>query len=215
VRVTGIDFDEFFYNQQPIWDSKVWRYLFMLGVLLSALLLVKIGLSGYGWLRRTLGERKLTPLAAFYGVGTVVFVVSLAFTGDLYDRYILPFLPFFILFVARGASSWGRLAWAYSIAGLALLGTFTLMAKADHMEHNSVRWEAAAWVEARTGAVKAGWNWNHWGHKDSETYIVDDLPVDGFRVEKEFPYTCRLCGFTTRYVLAQAKSDAPPLPVAP
>jgi hypothetical protein len=34
-------------------------------------------------------------------------------------------------------------------------------------------------------------------------------------VEKRFPYTCRLCGFTTRNVLAQARKDMPPVPTEP
>jgi hypothetical protein len=215
VRVTGVDFDEFFYTQQPIWDAKVWRYLHLFGVLLAAFLSTAIFIAFYGWLRAFRPQQGLTPLAGFYFLGAVVFAASLALPGDYFDRYSLAFTPFFIVFVVRGAPQWDKWAWRYSLTGLILLATFTLLAKADHMEHNRVRWEAAAWVEERTGEVKAGWNWNHWGHADSESYRVDDLPTEGFRVERRFPYTCRLCGFTTRYVLAQARSDMPPLPPGP
>ena len=96
-----------------------------------------------------------------------------------------------------------------------MLVAFSVLAQADNVEHNNTRWEAGRWMEARTGAVRVGWNWDHWGHQDSETYAVSDVPIDGFRVDRVFPYTSRLSGFTTRYVLAQSRADMPPLPASP
>jgi hypothetical protein len=139
---------------------------------------------------------------AFYLLGAITFVVSLAFPGDLFDRYLLAYIPFLIVFVVRTSGEWGRAAWTYSLLALTLLATFTVLAI----------WQAATWMEQRTGQVRAGWNWTHLGHNDSESYLVDDVIADGFRLERDFPYTCRLCGFTTRDVLAQSRADMPPLP---
>ena len=46
----------------------------------------------------------------------------------------------------------------------------------------------------------------------SEWGAIADLPLPGFRVEARFPYTSRLSGLETRYVLAQSKIDRPALP---
>jgi len=212
IQLDGIDFDEFAYPQQPVWSMEAWRALFMFGVLLSVLLWAGMTSRFRGWLRSLRRRPSLSPLAGVYLFGALMFVVSLAFPGDLFDRYTLGFVPFFILFVVRGSSEWGRRAWIYSLAALAIVGVFSVLANADYMDHNSTRWRAAHWMEARVGAVGAGWNWDHWGHQDSDTYRILDIPIDGFRTERQFPYTCRLCGFTTRYVLAQSRADMPPLP---
>ena len=142
----------------------------------------------------------------------MIFLISLAFPGDMFDRYVLGFLPFLIMFVVRGSTQWGKLAWGYSIIALLVISIFTVLAKADHMDQIRTRWAAGLWMESKVGAVQVGWNWEQWGHATSETYLVTGVPVDGFRVERRFPYTCRLCGFTTRYVLAESRNDMPPLP---
>ena len=214
IRQGGIDFDEFGYTQEQIWSPEAWRLIWVFGVALGILLLAKMSSSLVAWSKEVWRWRAeaVSPLAGFYLLGFLLFVGLAAIPGDVFARYVLAFVPFVILFVVRGARQWGRLAWAYSVAALAVLATFTVLAKADHVEHQNTRWEAGLWMEERVGAVRVGWNWSHWGHMDSETYLVADTPVDGFRVERQFPYLCRLCGFTTRYVLAQSRADMPPLP---
>ncbi|HUS14083.1 MAG TPA: glycosyltransferase family 39 protein, partial [Chloroflexia bacterium] len=212
VRVTGLDFDEYGYVQQPVWSPEVWRALFMTGVALVSGLLAALSSRFWDGIRGRSWRRGLPASAALYGLGLLTCGVTLGLAGDLFDRYVIAYLPFLILFVVWGAASWGRRGWAYSLAALLLLGTFSVAAKADQMEHNRTRWAAAAWMEARVGAVRAGWNWDHWGHQDSDQYAVSDVPLDGFRVEQQFPYLSRLSGFRTRYVLAQARADMPPVP---
>lgn len=216
-RLNGIDFEEFYYPQEKVWTPEAWRAIWVVGVVLGALLMAKMASGFLYWLRslwRTKGAA-LSPLTAFYVTGLAIAIASIAFPGDTYPRYVLGYVPFAIIFVLRGAKEWGRLAWGYSIAALVVLATFSLLARADYAEHMRVRYDAALWMEARTGEVRAGWNWNKWGHPDSQIYVVSDLPEPGFRVEKSLPYTCRLCGFTTRYVLAQARADLPPTRVYP
>ena len=157
-------------------------------------------------------RRSQEPAAAIYLLGALIFVASVAFPGDLYDRYALGFLPFLILFVARNSNNWSRPGWMYSVAALALMAAFTLLAKADQMEHMTVRWEAARWMEGRVGGVQVGFDWEHWGGTRSDAYRVGDAPQEGFRTERTFSYRCRLCGSTTRRVYVQSRADAPPLP---
>jgi 4-amino-4-deoxy-L-arabinose transferase-like glycosyltransferase len=228
IKTDAIDFDEFGYAQEPVWTMEAWRAIWVVGATLGVVLLAKIAWALWDWLRALFeaatakvrkrkdgakdNPKSLEPIAAFYLLGAMIFVVSLAFPGDMFDRYILGFLPFLILFLVRGCAQWGRLGWGYSIAALLIIASFTILAKADHMDQMRTRWEAGLWMEARVGAVQVGWNWDHWGHATSDVYLVTGVPVDGFRTERQFPYLCRLCGFTTRYVLAQSRLDTPPIP---
>lgn len=218
-RLNGIDFEEYYYPQQKVWTEEAWRAIWVLGVVLGAVLMAKVTSGIFDWLRtiwRKERSEALSPVTAFYFVGAIMAFVSIAFPGDPFPRYALGYTPFVILFMVRGAKQWGRVAWGYSIVALALLAAFSVLARADYADHMKVRYYAAMWMEARTGQVRAGWNWNHWGHPDSETYVVSDiLEGQNFGVVKLFPYTCRLCGFSTRYVLAQARLDMPPVPSEP
>ena len=225
LRVGGIDFFE--YHQEPIWTPEVWRTLVVIGAALSVPILAKITSSildfGFWILDFSRGESKIqnpkskigsSPLAGFYLTGALVFLVSLAFLGDLFDRYILGFIPFVIVYLLRGSKEWGRAAWVYSVGACVLLLTFSLVAKADFVDHNNARWEAARWLSARAPLpVQMGYDWNNWAQAHStQRYEVSDLPVDNFRIERTIPYLSRLSGFTTRYVLAQSSITAQPLP---
>ena len=145
-------------------------------------------------------------------MGIAIFVVSLAFLGDFYDRYSLGFVPFVILFLVRASSTWGRIAWTYSVVALVLLGSFTLLLKADFVDHDIARWQAAAWLQARAPVtIQVGFDWNGWYGFSGQQNEVADMPIEGYRVEKAFPYFSRLDGFTTHYVLAQSRADLQPL----
>ena len=189
-RLNGVDFEEFYYTQQKVWSEEAWRAIWALGVLLGALLMAKLTSGLFDW-ARTLGRRNwaraLTPVTAFYFVGALMAFVSIAMPGDTFPRYALGYTPFVILFMMRGAKRWGRAAWAYSLVALALVGGFGVLGRADYADHMQARYDAALWMEARTGQVRAGWNWNHWGHADSDTYLIGDLLADNFRVERRFP----------------------------
>jgi hypothetical protein len=218
LRVGGIDF--FQYRQEPIWTPEAWRAIWMVGLLVAALLVAKMTSGLFDWLKLQRNREPLPPLAALYVLGAMIFVVSLAFAGDVFDRYILGFLPFLILFVVRGSLTWGRSAWAFSLLTLAILAAFTLLAKADQIEHDNVRWQAGQWMAQRVGLLHAGYDWDYWMGVSTGVYEVTDVHIDipgipPFRSEHQFPYFCRLCGFTTRYVLAEARSDTPPLPTGP
>jgi 4-amino-4-deoxy-L-arabinose transferase-like glycosyltransferase len=217
IRRGGIDFFE--YPQEPIWTSEIWRLIWVLGLGLGALILAKLSDSLIDWTQSRWQNRRaresLSPAVGFYLLGALTFVISMAFPGALFDRYILAFIPFLILFLVRGSATWGRLAWTYSIAALAVLVTFTLLAQADFVDHNNARWRAAGWMIAHTGAVHVGFDYNNSHGPSSDTYFISDIPTLGTRVERVFPYFSRLGGFTTRYVLAQARTDMPPLPVLP
>jgi hypothetical protein len=213
LRVGGIDFFE--YTQERIWTPEAWRALYMLGLGLAALLLAEMSSRLWDWRRGPRRAGSLSLLVAVYALGALLLVVSLAFPGDLFDRYVLSFVPFVILFVVAGAARWGRRAWGYTLVAFLLLATFSVLAKADHVDHANARWQAGRWMQARVGQVHVGFDWNNWMGGGSPVYQVADVPLDGFRIEQQFPYQCRLCGFTTRYVLAQAQADQPPLPTAP
>ena len=81
-----------------------------------------------------------------YLLGGMIFLISVLFLGDAYDRYMFHFLPFLLLFVVRGAASWTRRGWAYSLVALALIASFTVLAKADNIDQNNARWTAAQWL---------------------------------------------------------------------
>jgi 4-amino-4-deoxy-L-arabinose transferase-like glycosyltransferase len=211
VTVNALDFVVLGYVQQPVWTMEAWRGIFLLGAALAGGLLAAITWALLDWGRSRPFRRPPEPAAALYLLGGLIFVASVAFPGDLFDRYVLGFLPFLILFVARNSNAWSTLGWTYSVAGLAVVGMFTLLAKADHMEHMNARWTAARWMESRVGGVQVGFDWEHWGGTTSDAYRVGDAPRDGFRTEQTFSYLCRLCGRSPREVFAQSRSDAPPL----
>jgi hypothetical protein len=236
IRMGGIDF--FQYHQEQIWTPEVWRVLWGLGVLATVFLLAKLTSdlwdgakqlriadlfaslrASFGfWTRSQSTIHKpqsaspINPVVACYLLGLLIFGISLGLTGDLFDRYTLAFLPFVILFVVRGAAEWGRWAWGYSVVALVLLAGFTLLAKADQVDHDNARWQAAQWLAARAGPIHAGFDWNNWVGSVNEAYQISDVPLPSFRVEHQFPYTSRLAGFTTRTVLAESRADVPPLP---
>jgi hypothetical protein len=135
--------------------------------------------------------------------------------GDSYDRYLLGYLPFLLLFVVSASGRWKCTAWAYSLTALVLIAGFTLLAKSDHIDHNDARWDAGKWLYDRTGGIHGGYDWDNWNHNRNDDYKIADYPLDGYRVEKRFPYYSRLGGFTTRYVIAQSRNNKPPLPFRP
>ncbi|MDQ6693451.1 MAG: glycosyltransferase family 39 protein [Chloroflexota bacterium] len=206
MRVGGIDFFE--YHQQAIWSPEVWRALYIFGSVLGALLLAKACDSLLDWA----GKRPLAfrPDAGFYMVGLAIAVVTVAASGAIYDRYVLGFGAFMILFAVREACSWGRIAWGYSLAALVVLSLFSVTLKADAMDHTNARFLAGYWFQARGASAMSGLDWNRGLYYSNPEHIVTDLPVPGFRTDATFPYTSRLSGFTTRYVLAQTRTDLPP-----
>ncbi len=209
VRTDGIDFFE--YQQQPIWSPETWRALWAPGLGLGIVLLARLTSSLRDWLKARIEHVPLSPLVGFYLVGISTVVVSLAFPASLFDRYVLAFLPFVILFVVRGSPNWGRVAWTYSIVTFVLIAAFTLLAKADAVEHDNARWQAAQWLAARVGRLHGGYDWDNWMGGRNDAYPIADVQLPGYRVERRFPYTSRLSGFDTRYVLAQARADVPPI----
>jgi 4-amino-4-deoxy-L-arabinose transferase-like glycosyltransferase len=212
LREGGIDF--FQYRQALIWSPEAWHLLLVLGLILGVLLLAKMTDSLITWLRAWWRERDLSPLSGVYLTGLATFGVTLALGGDFYDRYLLGFVAFVILFVVRGAAGWSRRAWAYTLVVFALWAGFSVLLRADSIDHDNARWQAALWLSARAGPVQMGFDWNNVYPAGNGTYEITDVPIAGFRTEARFPYTSRLSGFSTRYVLAQARADRPPLPAA-
>lgn len=210
LREGGIDF--FQYRQAPIWSPEAWHLLFLLGLILGIILLAKITDSLIDWLREWWQGRPLSPLGGVYLAGLATFGVTLALGGDFYDRYLLGFVAFVILFVVRGATGWSRRAWAYTLVVFALWAGFSVLLKADSIDHDNARWQAGHWLAARAEPVQMGFDWNNVNPAGNGTYEITDVPIAGFRTEAQFPYTSRLSGFSTRYVLAQARADLPPLP---
>jgi hypothetical protein len=212
LRIGGIDFYQ--YAQEPIWTPRVWWVLWVIGVVLGVLLVAKLsdGLLDWVQARRQAPREPLSPLAALYLLGLLIFGASVAFAGLFFDRYALAFLPFVILFVVRGAREWSDLAWAYSLAALLVLAVFTGLLKTDQIAHAAARWEVAQWVQARSGGVHVGWDWDHWVPGGvNKSYQVSDVEVPGFRTDYRLPYRSLLSGGTTRYVLGQAQDHLPPL----
>ncbi len=210
LRVGGIDFFE--YDQQAIWSPEAWHLVWLVGVGLGVLLLAKMTAVLFPWFKAKAQGEPLKPLSAFYLLGFLTFVASVALPGAFFDRYGLGFLPFLILFVVRGSKSWSKWAWRYSVAAFALLALFSVLLKADSVSHDNARWQAGQWVYQRSGGLHGGYDWDNWVGGRNDAYQIADKPLDGYRIEKTFPYTSLLSGFATRYVYAQTHSDLPPLP---
>ncbi|MGI8589272.1 MAG: glycosyltransferase family 39 protein [Chloroflexia bacterium] len=210
VRVEGFAFFE--YQQQALWNPEAWRLIFVLGTALGVLLLAKVSDGFLDWLQNRGQYGRLTPLTGVYLVGLAVFVASLALPGDFFDRYLLGFVPFVILFVVRGAAGWSRWAWRYTVAALTIWALGVILLQGDFIDHDNARWQAGQWLAARVQPVHVGYDWDNIRGSGNGTYEVADVPLPGFRVEERFPYTNRLSGFATRYVLAEARTDQPPLP---
>jgi 4-amino-4-deoxy-L-arabinose transferase-like glycosyltransferase len=212
LRIGGIDFYD--YQQEPLWTPQIWWALWVIGVVLGVLLVAKISDGLLDWVQgqRQTPREPLSPLAALYIVGLLIFLATVAFAGTFFDRYALAFLPFVILFVVRGAREWGDLAWAYSLAALLVVAVFAGLLKTDQIAHANARWEVAQWVQARSGGVHAGWEWDHWVPGGvNKSYQVSDIEVPGFRTDYRLPYRSLLSGGATRYVLGQAENHLPPL----
>jgi hypothetical protein len=212
LRVGGLDFYQ--YEQEPLWTPQVWWVIWVIGVVLGVLLVAKLSDGLLDWVQARRKDRRapLAPLTALYLLGLLLFVVPLLFAGQFTDRMVLLFLPFVILFVVRGAREWGDLAWIYSVGALLVLAVFSGLLKTDQIAHANARWEAAQWVQARSGGVHAGWEWDHWvPGGPNKSYQVSDVPVAGFRADYSLPYRSLLSGNTTRTVLGQAESHLPPL----
>jgi 4-amino-4-deoxy-L-arabinose transferase-like glycosyltransferase len=212
LRLGGIDF--FQYEQQPIWTALAWRWLWVAAVGLAALLLAKCADGLMDWGRSLRRRAPLTPLAAFYGVGLATFIISVVFTGGFFDRYLLGFLPFVLMFLIRGTPAWGKLAWGYSLLAVGALACFSLLLKADMVSHDAARWQAAAWLLPKTGGLglHGGFDWDNWRPPANPNYQISDLRTEGFRTEQRFPYVSLLSGGTTRYVLAEVLATLPLLP---
>jgi hypothetical protein len=212
LRVGGLDFYQ--YEQEPIWTPQIWWVVWVIGMVLGVLLLAKLSDGLLDWVqarRRAPGE-PLPPLTALYLLGLLLFIATVAFAGQFADRLALAFLPFVILFVVRGAREWGDLGWIYAVGALLVLAVFTGLLKTDQIAHANTRWEVAQWVQARSGGVHVGWDWDHWVPGGvNKSYQVSDLPVTGFRTDYRLPYRSLLSGGTTRYVLGQAQDHLPPL----
>jgi hypothetical protein len=209
VRTGGIDFYE--YHQQPIWSHEAWHVVYLLGMVLGALLLAKMTDALLDWGRGLVRRQPLTPLPGVYLTGFAIFVTTLALSGAVYDRYVIAFGAFVILFAVRGSREWGRVAWGYSVAALVIVALFSVLLKADAMDHTNARWEAGSWFGARGAAPMVGLDWNRGLFISNPQFVVTDVELPGYRTEARFPYTSRLSGFATRYVLAQSRADMPPL----
>lgn len=210
IRVEGINFFE--YRQVPIWTPEGWRALWVGGFVLAVLLLAQWSSGLAAWLRARPWRAPLPLALAFYGLGALIFVASLAFPGDLYDRYILAFLPFAILAVVQRAGRRGRRAWAGVGAGLVVFALVTVLLKADAIDHDNARWQAGQWMFSRVHGGHVGYDWDNWIGNPVSEYEVTDVPIEGYRTEMRFPYTSRLEGGITRAVLVQARADQPPMP---
>lgn len=210
VRLEGFAFFE--YQQEGLWTSEAWWLIFVAATALGVLLLAKMSSGVLDWWQNRGQTGRLTPATTIYLAGMTVFVASLALPGDYFDRYLLGFVAFIILFVVRGAITWGRWTWRYAAGTLAVWALVNILLQADFIEHDNARWQAGQWLAARVQPVHVGYDWDNVRGFGDGTYEVADGPLPGFRVEARFPYTSRLSGLTTRYVLAQARTDQPPLP---
>ena len=209
LRVTGFDFFE--YHQAGLWPPAVWQAIFAGATVLGILLAAAISSAFLDWLRAwRRGEP--APLAGVYLAGFGIFGASLALPADFFDRYVLGFLPFAILFVMRGARGWGRWAWRYSVAAAVVWGLGAVLLQADYLDHDTARWQAADWLAARVQPVQAGFEWGNTRGYGNGNYEVADYVLPGFRVEAAFPYTSRLSGFAPRSVYAEVRAGLPPLP---
>ncbi len=242
--LTRRGFDFFVYYSPISMSDGFWDALFIFGLALGLLLFARLsdGLTDalLTWLPPHSKKRKaqepesansatssvtlprrqrLPPITFIYLFGLLTALVTFAFTGVIFDRYLLAFIPMLIIFALRGCPSWGRLAWSYVIAGTIFLAVASVLLQADYNDHATARWQvgqALLTAEVMPTAVSLGFEWEVWykaPYQASNRYIVTEQSPSGYRLLRSYPYYSRLGGFTNRYVGVWVRDDVSPPPL--
>ncbi len=195
------------YVAPPVLTDAGWNGLLLLGGGLGVLLLAQLTADGLEWWPRFVADRRQTgPVIFIYILGLLIFIVTYAFNGLSFDRYILGYLPLLLIFLLRGGAGWGRWAWGYLLAGLLLLGIGGVLMQADYADHNTARFAAADWLLAQGVAPRDIWldsEWARWyqlGGEGGQQYLIREYGHDRYHLVKSFPYFSRLGGFSNRAV---------------
>jgi len=157
------------------------------------------------------------PEAAFlyYFIVAYMFVMEV---GASFDRYFIPLLPVICALTAYAlnegkavAFSLPRFSYGLALASVILYGVFSVTMTSDYMSWNRARWGALSYLmtEKQIGPehIDGGFEFNGyylyddtmmhlendktkkswWWVKDDE-YLISFGPVDGYAVEREYPY---------------------------
>jgi 4-amino-4-deoxy-L-arabinose transferase-like glycosyltransferase len=219
------------YRALPVWNVTVWSLIGLLGTLFLSLFIVSYGERLVAWLRSRpwRGERDADPVLMLYFTLALMGLLTFA-SPFLFDRYLLPLLPFLMVPALRKlqASANGRVAvWRWALV-LPLL-VFFLVAQTDYKVKAATRWEAAESVVVQgvlPEHVIMGTEWTGWMYYEKAVayirehgttnaselvssayaiedpeYIVAEMPVEGYDVVRRIPYTAWLEGGQERAVL--------------
>jgi Dolichyl-phosphate-mannose-protein mannosyltransferase len=132
--------------------------------------------------------------------------------NEMFDRYLLPLLPFFIILLAWGArNNAGHLAvqpcWMYVAAIVVIAqGVFAVYSTHDYLAWNRSRWQALQFLTTEekipTSEIDGGYEGNGWLHNRTRavyhrgdkywsnpnaTYLITAGPVTGYEEVARFP----------------------------
>ena len=223
------------YNARPVWDLQVWSLVALSGTLFVALLLTNYGERLLGWLRSRpwRNVRTADPALMLYATVIILGLVTVI-SPFMFDRYILPVLPFLVFPALRRLQAGGNPGvpvWRWVLVLPLLL--FGLVAQVDYKSRAAARWEAAESLVAQgipAEHVVAGFEWMGWNyyeraaeyvrqHDSANTssliwpanaiqdpeYVVGERALPDYDLEREVPYTAWLDGGQERAVLVQKR----------
>lgn len=209
--------------------DRAWTVATVVACVGAVALLVALGRGAYGavvamrrapsaplpdaLLRSPSHPHAVSALLAGFAAAYWAVLLFLGSRNHLFDRYLLPLLVVAIVAVplASGARTRppviGRAGLVASVAALALLGVFSVVATRDYLEWNRLRWQAYRdlTVEARIDPhrIDAGYEINGWmlydpRHlandvqswwwvDDDEYTIASDL-LPGYTIERRYPF---------------------------
>ncbi len=167
-----------------LWGTWFWLALSLLAATLTARLFAAITIALVGWWRTRplpaavgegaalpsrregLGVGASRPIVFVYIAGLLVGLPGLLLPANFMDRYLVPLLPFAIIFVLRS----GYIAQARN--GLVALGLvvalcfgFDVLAQRDYFAYAGARWAAGEWLVGqgvKYEQMDGGYEWNSW-----------------------------------------------------
>jgi hypothetical protein len=206
----------------PVLTPAAWAVISVIMIALSAWLLVALATRLVARLRLLLIRPASVALIDFVYLGGALVGLAGVFGVQLYDRYLLPLLPFLVIWLLRRCAGFGRVAWVGAIALLLAVGGFSILAQADFADRAVAHWTAGNMLLARGirySDLTGGYEWNgmhyyddlgnrrpdsrdfHPGQLADLPYMLSDTPHKGYHEVGRIPYFSRLGGFTWRTVL--------------
>jgi Dolichyl-phosphate-mannose-protein mannosyltransferase len=145
----------------------------------------------------------------FFLIGSAIYTFPTLIAG-VYDRYLITLVPLLSVCIspAEDREQNFRVRYLASLCVVVLFALFSVLGTKDYFSWNRARWSALDYLSQMDGvnpeAVDGGPEFNGW-HLYDETYVESDAkswwwvkddkyllsfqPVNGYGVEKDFPYS--------------------------